>query len=167
MARSALLLAALVGMMALAGESSAKRINPETEWRQGDNPKLLPTYCQDRVDRDGRWLRWRDYFGSVSIHVHHYCGGLYSEFKARIAPNERERRQWLQAMVGEMGYIAERCDPACVLYADVHRKLAQALSQLGRFDEAMKHVKLLSALPPAAPKPNAAPPDKQGVAPPS
>lgn len=157
MVRRSLLLVALAGFLVASGEPSAKRINPETEWRKGDNPKLLPTYCQDRLDPKGRWLPWKSYFGDVSIHVHHYCGGLYSEFKARIAPSQRERKQWLQAVVGEMTYVADNCDASCVLYADVHRKLAQALTQLGRFDEAMKHTKLLGAAPSGAPRADVVP----------
>lgn len=167
MASRALLLVALAGLMVMSGESSAGRINPETEWRQGDNAKLLPTYCQDRLDPKGRWLPWKSYFGKVSIHVHHYCGGLYSEFKARIAPNQRERKQWLQAVVGEMTYVANNCDTSCILYASVHSKLAQAYNQLGRFDEAMKHTMLLNAVPPAPPGADGVPAEKSARPPPS
>jgi len=167
MARRALLLAVFLGLLSLSVESPAKRINPETEWRQGNNAKVLPNYCQDRLDPKGRWVPWKSYFGNVSIHVHHYCGGLYAEFKARIAPNARERKQWLEAVVGEMSYVADNCDLSCMLYADVHRRLAQALTQLGRPDEALKHVKLLNAAPPSATTPNAAPPEKPGLTPPS
>jgi hypothetical protein len=162
-------LVALIGLTFLAGEVLAKKIIPEKEWRQGDNAKVLPTFCQDRLDPKGRWLRWKSYFGSVSIHIHHYCGGLYAEFKAKTAPTKKERDQWLRFVVGEMSYVADNCGSTCVIYADVHRRLASALTQQGKYDAAMEHIRLISAMPsPAAPQRDVRPPaERPGGAPPS
>ena len=166
MGRSAVLLMAVVVAFLAPSDALAKstRVSP-SEWRKGDNAKVLPRYCQDRLDRRGRWLQWREHFGSVYPHMHHYCGGLYAEIKAQVELDKRRRSQWLNIAVGEMSYVARFCDSRCILYADVHKRIASALNMQGRPAEAMQHLKLLDTARPLTPGTRPVPNEMQNSAP--
>jgi hypothetical protein len=112
-----------------------------TEWKKGNNAFALPQYCKDRLDPDGAWQKWRAHFGVVYIHMHHYCGGLYAEFKARLIVNKRERAKWLQEVVVQMRYVGRHCDRGCVIYKELHQRWAWALGELGKPVEAMQHLR--------------------------
>lgn len=117
----------------------------DTQWRQGENSKVLPQYCQDRLDKTGRWTRWKDYFGPAYIHMHHYCGGIYAEFKAQMTMDKKKRANWVREIIVQMNYVSPYCDPSCPVYADLHRRWAWALAEQGRHDEAAKHMQLMAA----------------------
>lgn len=129
--------------------STGRTFAAEAEWRQSINSRILPQYCQDRLDPE-RWKKWRDYFGPAYIHMHHYCSGLYAEIKAKATIDRKKRNEWLAQVVGEMTYVSRACDPACVIYADLHRRWAWALSAQGHSAEAAKHLELMKAARPRA-----------------
>jgi len=125
------------------------------EWRS--NTHLLPPYCKDRSDPWGPgWAKWRDYFGTVHVHMSHYCAGIYAELKAKRAVTKRERDAWLGGVVSQMAYVSPHCDQKCVIYAELHRRWAWALAQQGQFAEAVKHTRLAAAA--EASTPSTAPP---------
>ena len=173
MIRVYMVFVAMLGAAVGAAPALAERLNPETEWRKPENARLLPQYCQDRLDPQGRWLRWKDHFGPAYIHMHHYCGGVYAELKAKTTFEAKVRKVWLSATVGEMKYVERYCDRSCVLFNDLHRRLAWALGQQGKTAEAMKHLQLITGAGRAAPysgtapAPAASPADNPAAAPPS
>jgi hypothetical protein len=151
MMRHGIVLLLAVGLCAMPETLVAKIKREEMSWRSGNNAKVLPQFCQDRLDREGAWTKWRNHFGAVYEHVHHYCSGLYAEVKAKSALDERNRGAWLTALVSEMKYVARHCDPTCVLYADLHSRLAWAYRQQGKYPEAAKHMQLMKVAPTQAP----------------
>jgi len=163
MARSmplVVVVAMLLGMAAASPTHAATnhaRINPESEWRKPENAAALPQYCRDRLDKEGRWKKWKDYFGKVYGHMHHYCGGVYAETRAKTTVKKRERDMWLHATVSEMRYVARYCDRDCVLYHDLYRRWAWALGEQGKTAEAAQKLQMLNAVPRVAPMPGSAP----------
>ena len=145
MIRRTTLAITLLGMLLPANPSTAGKADIPPGWREGNNAKILPKYCQDRLDKHGRWTKWRDYFGPVYVHMHHYCSGIYGELMAQQTIDKKKREYWVRQAVSEMNYVSPHCDPSCVLYADLHRRLAWGLSQQGRHEEATKHYQLMGA----------------------
>jgi len=124
----------------------------ERDWRR--HAALLPQYCVDRLDKNGAWKNWRDYFGNVYIRMHHYCNGLYAEIRAKQTQDKRKRNFWLNQVIGEMRYVSQNCDPTCVVYAELHQRWAWALRQQGKSSEAMAQMQLMmKAQPRQAPMP--------------
>lgn len=132
-------LALLIALALVWPDVSAEDI----EWRKGLNARLLPQYCQDRLDEDGAWQQWRSHFGPLFIHMHHYCGGLYAEQKARTIFDKRKRAYWVREVIVQMRYVSRHCDTSCPLYDDLHRRWAWALSLQGNHAEAAQHLGLV------------------------
>ncbi|MDB4409752.1 tetratricopeptide repeat protein [Gammaproteobacteria bacterium] len=111
-------------------------------WR-GDT-RFLPQYCKDRVKgiSSAEFNKWRGTFGEVYIHIHHYCGGLYAEQKARSTINQQERSSWLGNVIGEMRYVGGHCGPGCVLYPELQSRWGWALGEQGQLGEAIQHYQL-------------------------
>lgn len=119
----------------------------DIEWRQGNNAAVLPQYCQDRLDKNGKWQNWRAHFGQVFIHMHHYCGGVYAEYKAKTALNKRQRERWLRETIVQMRYVSPHCGRECVVFEELHRRWAWALTQQGKMAEATEHLRLIGSAP--------------------
>lgn len=118
--------------------------------------KRLPQYCQDRRDPE-RWKRWREYLGPVYIHIHHYCSGIYTELKAKETLDKRKLDELAGQTAHQMAYVSPYCDPTCVIYADLHRRWAWALSVQGNSVEARKHIEMMKAARPTGVRPPANP----------
>lgn len=137
-------IAALV-LVALFASSSVAHAD---EWRK--DAWMLPKYCQDRVDWSSPaspWHRWHSYFGEAAIHMSHYCRGVHGEIKAKQTVDRAKRSQYIDQALTEMAYVAPSCNERCVLYAELHRRWAWALTEQGKFAEALKHMKLAEASP--------------------
>jgi hypothetical protein len=142
--RSPLLL--VLAVTALSASDGARATDP---WRK--QAAMLPRYCQDRVDwtsPNSPWQRWHKFFGSAAIHMSHYCNGIYSEMMAKATSEKRERDRYVRVVAQEMAYVSAGCDPKCVIYADLHKRWAWALTQQGKFAESMQHTQLANAAPP-------------------
>ena len=111
-------------------------------WRTKENASLLPRYCQDIVAN--RWPgNWRRVLGDVSAHMHHYCSGIYAEMKAKGALGKRERRNWLEKVIGEMRYVSRDSEPnSCALYPELHTRWGWALVEQGYAGEALQHLRM-------------------------
>jgi tetratricopeptide (TPR) repeat protein len=109
------------------------------EWRK--DPGMLPQYCQDRVKGIGsaEFARWRNTFGEIFVHIHHYCNGIYAEQKAKGSFNRQEKERWLRSVAGEMSYVGRHCKAGCVLYPELETRWGWALAQLGQTGEAIDH----------------------------
>jgi tetratricopeptide (TPR) repeat protein len=121
-------------------------------WRQGT--KLLPQYCKDRAKgfQSAEFAKWRGTLGEAYIHVHHYCDGIYSENKARVTINQKERKRWLGNVKGQMKYVARHCSVNCPLYPELHTRWGWALAAKGQTFEAVRHFQLaIQAKPEYAP----------------
>lgn len=112
------------------------------EWRQ--NTQFLPPYCQDRVKgaQSAEFMKWRKSFGEAFIHMHHYCGGIYAEQKARSTIDRHKRQRWLRAVMGEMEYVSKHCPANCVLYPELHSRWGWALAESGQPAGAIEHFQL-------------------------
>ena len=101
-------------------------------WRE--NTDLLPPFCKERA----KGITTPGMRG-----VHHYCGALFTEARARVAVNLNKRNRLLQKAAGGMkAYAQKDCQSGCALYPDGHTRLGRALSELGLIAEAIKHYKL-------------------------
>ena len=111
-------------------------------WRQ--DTQLLPQYCKDRAKgkNSSEWAKWRKTFGNVSIHMHHYCSGIYAEKKAKSTINQQERNRWLEGVIGEMQYVGRHCNTRCVIYPELHTRQGWALGESGQVSEAIGQFQL-------------------------
>jgi tetratricopeptide (TPR) repeat protein len=117
-------------------------LSAEEAWRQ--DTKLLPPYCQERAKgwESAGYQKWRKTFGGLSVHIHHYCGGIYAEQKARSTIVKHDRDRWLRAVKGEMAYVARHCTAGCVLYPELHSRWGWALGASGEPAGAIEHFQL-------------------------
>ena len=110
-------------------------------WRS--DTLMLPQYCKDRVQSKKDFeKKWRSTFGEALIHIHHYCGGIYAEKKARIATDKGVRERLLGEVIHQMGYVSNHCNEHCVLYPELQTRWAWALGESGQVGEAIKHYQL-------------------------
>lgn len=111
-------------------------------WRQ--DTQLLPPYCKDRAKgiQSPEFSKWRGTLGGVYEHIHHYCGGIYAEKKARGTIDQHERQRWLRGVIGEMAYVSRHCSPKCKLYPELHSRWGWALAADGQPSEALGHFQL-------------------------
>lgn len=112
------------------------------EWRQ--DTQLLPQYCKDRAKGidSPQFNKWRKTLGGVFEHMHHYCGGIYAEKKARSTIDMQERKRWLRNVQGEMAYVARHCSAKCALYPELQSRWGWALAADGQPGEAVGHFQL-------------------------
>lgn len=140
-----ILLLFLLGLF-VAGQNAAE---VRESWR--DNTSVLPNYCKDRAkgaQGSASFSKWKKILGEAYIHMHHYCAGVYSEYKARGTLDSRKRGYWLREAVGQMRYVSGPCKAGCVLYPELHRRWGWALGEQGHISEAIKHYRLaISAKP--------------------
>jgi len=124
----------------IAGQNPA--VAAGEEWRT--NTAMLPQYCKDRAKgvSEGPFTKWRKTFGEAYIHMHHYCGGVYAEHKARGTADNRKRGHWLGLVVHQMQYVSKACQVGCVLYPELHSRWGWALGESRQYDEAIKHYQL-------------------------
>jgi len=118
-------------------------IAADSDWRQ--NTQLLPPYCKDRAKgiQSAEFKRWKRTFGDAFMHIHHYCGGIFAEQKARSTVNQQERQRWLRSVLGEMRYVSKHCSERCALYPELHSRWGWALGASGQPAEAIKHFQLV------------------------
>lgn len=112
-------------------------------WRQ--NTQLLPPYCKDRAKglQSAEFKRWYGRLGDVSIHMHHYCSGIYAEQKAKSTVDRAQRQRWLRTVLDEMQYVSNHCAARCPLYPELHTRWGWALGANGQPAEAIKHLQLV------------------------
>jgi len=112
------------------------------EWR--DNAQTLPQYCQDRAKgwEVPEYQRWKKTFGDVFVHMHHYCGGIYAEQKARGTIDPRQRERWMRGVTGQMEYVSRHCSTKCAFYPELHSRWGWALGETGQVGEAIEHFQL-------------------------
>ncbi len=116
-----------------------------TGWRQ--NTHLLPQYCKDRnlsAESPHNWKKWKKTFGSTFIHMHHYCQGVFAEYKFKGAIDKVQKDNWLREVTHQMEYVSKSC-PAknkCLLYPELHTRWAWALNKQGNIAQAIKHYQL-------------------------
>lgn len=129
----------IFGLLIVQAQNSA--IARES-WR--NDTAMLPQYCQDRAKghTKGPFTKWRKVFGKTYVHVHHYCSGIYAEYKSKGMVNGRARDKWLSAVVNEMSYVSRNCGVGCVLYPELHTRWGRALGEQGNVSEAIQHFRL-------------------------
>jgi tetratricopeptide (TPR) repeat protein len=112
--------------------------------RWGNNTHLLPQYCKDRAkgSQSPEWAKWSGTFGEAFIHMHHYCAGIFAEQKAKSAPNQHERANWLVKVLSQMKYVSGSCNAGCAIYPELHTRWGWALGRQGQTAEAIKHYQL-------------------------
>jgi tetratricopeptide (TPR) repeat protein len=103
-------------------------------WRE--NLFILPPFCKERA---------KGITHPRAQSLHHYCGALLFEARARTAGNQDERIRLLQrAASGMSSWAGKNCTSysQCIFYPDVHTRLARAFSELGQIAEAVKQYQL-------------------------
>lgn len=129
-----------VMLLAMAWQhSSAAEVE---RWHK--NTQFLPQYCKDRAKgtQSPEWRKWGRTFGEVSLHIHHYCSGVFAEQKAKSTLNQRERDNWLGKVISQMRYVSSLCNAKCVIYPELHTRWGWALSEQGQTAEAIRHYQL-------------------------
>ncbi len=76
------------------------------------------------------------------IHIHHYCSGIYAEYKVKTTLDQRARKRWLRLLISQMQYVSNRCQAGCILYPELHTRWGWALSEQGQPVEAINHYQL-------------------------
>ena len=135
----------LVLIMAGLSLSSNNLFGEEKErgeaWRR--DTAMLPQYCKDRAANKELFIqKWGKTFGDATAHIHHYCGGVYAEQKARSTLNSGGRQGYLDTVIHQMGYVSGHCPSGCVLYPELHSRWGWALGEKGQVGEAIDHYKL-------------------------
>ncbi len=108
---------------------------------------LLPPYCKyEPVIRDNvpggqdpvQTQKWQSILGYMWQHLHHYCWGLQqTNYAMLFAPNEHERKAYLQYSLPNFDYVIKYMKPDYVLLPEVLTKKGENLIRLGRAAEAM------------------------------
>jgi tetratricopeptide (TPR) repeat protein len=110
-------------------------------WRH--DTTFLPQYCKDRAaDKEAFKKKWGKVFGGSTLDIHHYCGGIYAEQKAKASLSEGERGKYLDTVIYQMKYVSNRCTTGCVLYPELHTRWGWALGEKGQAGEAIQQFKL-------------------------
>jgi tetratricopeptide (TPR) repeat protein len=112
------------------------------KWRR--NTQLLPQYCKDRAKgrNTAEWKRWSNTFGTATIHIHHYCAGIYAQQEVRTSLDQGVRKRELGNVVHQMKYVGAHCGTDCVLYPELHTRWGWALAEQGEAAEAIQHYQL-------------------------
>ena len=132
----------IIGLYVNAHSAFGKDKEKGEIWRS--HTTMLPQYCKDRAADKKLFLKkWRKTFGEASIHMHHYCGGVYAEQQARSATSSGARQKLLGTVIHQMGYVSNHCPTGCVLYPELHTRWAWALGEKGQAGEAIKHYNLV------------------------
>jgi len=129
--------------------SAAEELESDTQWRK--DTLLLPQYCKDRAKgiNSPEFTRWRATIGDVYVHIHHYCGGIYAEQKAKSSIDPKERKRWLRDVIGQMQYVSNHCSSKCALYPELQTRWGWALAEDGQPAEAIMHFQLAIRAKPA------------------
>lgn len=129
---------ALISFYAIPQQADAE----DTTWRKGNNAVVLPVYCQDRLKAGGKSTKKYPQLRDVWIHIHHYCGGIYAQIKAKSETDRRKRAHWLREIRTQMKYVSPHCGVRCVLYPELHSRWGWALHESGDTAEAIRHLML-------------------------
>jgi tetratricopeptide (TPR) repeat protein len=105
------------------------------------NLQVLPSYCKG-FKTDSHRKKWGSILGETYIHMHHYCKGVFGEYKARSLVGQGERKPWVQTAAHQMRYVSGACKIGCALYPDLHRRWGWALGEQRQYAEAIKHYQL-------------------------
>jgi tetratricopeptide (TPR) repeat protein len=113
-----------------------------SDWKK--NTSLMPQYCKDlaKGNNSPEWTKWRSTFGESTIHMNHYCKGVFAEDRAKSIMDKNKRDYWLGILVHQMRYVSSSCKKKCVLYPDLHTRLGWALGEQGLTAEAIEHYQL-------------------------
>lgn len=131
----------MIGLSLSWHNSFGKEKERGEAWRRDTN--MLPQYCKDRASNKKQFLqKWGKTFGDATIHMHHYCGGVYAQQKARSSLSSGGREKNLNEVIHQMGYVSNHCPAGCVLYPELHTRWGWALGQKGQAGEAIKHFRL-------------------------
>jgi tetratricopeptide (TPR) repeat protein len=113
------------------------------EWKK--NLNILPPYCADRARGGAVGQKVPSRYAVLSdvwVHLHHYCAGLYADYKAKISLSQNEKKQLYAEVIGQMGYVSNHCKSRCALYPELHTRWGFALAETGQVGEAIRHYQL-------------------------
>jgi len=108
---------------------------------------MLPMYCKYTQiyrrhlpggDNPAEIARYTETMGDTFRHMHHYCWGLQTAYRAAFISTTREDKVAnLSLSLGDFDYVLDRAPPDYPLLPEIHTKKGEALIQLDRAGEGL------------------------------
>lgn len=115
-------------------------------WSKPQNLVFLPPFCTVKANNGPKAeiTKWDKILGgNIFMHLHHYCGGVFAEFKAKETVGQSSQAGWLAEIIKQMKYVSGPCNtPKCRLYPELHTRWGWALAEQGNAGDAVREYQL-------------------------
>ena len=126
--------------------STVMAARPQTE----TDFAILPPYCKVRLN-EARFpsavVKWKRILGNSGyLHLHHYCNGLFSLYKAKLSMSSRS--QLLRSALNEFAYVDRNWNKDVILRPEMLVKRGETYVLLGQSSKGLEEYQAAIKLKP-------------------